>query len=470
MERLIKTGRVKAKNASEIKESRFGLGMEKLDRDAFDPNKVYDKVAALGVKWIRLQSGWQKTEQQKGVYDFSWLDDQVDNLLKRGLKPWLCLCYGNKLYDDLARQYLGAVGCAPIRSEEAYNAWLEYCKQTVLHFMGRIKYYEIWNEPEGEWGWKHGVNHQEYAEFAIRTGRVVKENDPKAKVITGSHYDRSLYPLYTEFENGMAEVSDAITIHAYGYDETYTPHRVKAMRAVCNIYKEGIEIIQGESGSQSKSGGAGALYWIATNERMQAKQLVRHLMADIIAGVKFSSVFSCVDLAENLKATSGQVINTYGWFGVLRAEFDKNTGMAIGEYEEKPSYYCLQNLCSVFDENVEVCDLPVLLTPHPSSRINDVDCNDSTIVLGGLKKANGAKAFVYWNSINMFTTKEWESTISFQTVGLKGKIRLIDPMDGNIYKIPENMLNQGEDGFCRFVNAPIKDYPLIITFGDFVQE
>ena len=31
MERLIKTGRVKAKNASEIKESRFGLGMEKLD-------------------------------------------------------------------------------------------------------------------------------------------------------------------------------------------------------------------------------------------------------------------------------------------------------------------------------------------------------------------------------------------------------------------------------------------------------
>lgn len=103
MERLINVGKVKAKNSSEIQESRFGLGMEKLDRDAFDPNKVYDKVAALGVKWIRLQSGWQKTEKQKGIYDFAWLDEQVDNLLQRGLTPWLCLCYGNEIYDDFAK-------------------------------------------------------------------------------------------------------------------------------------------------------------------------------------------------------------------------------------------------------------------------------------------------------------------------------------------------------------------------------
>ena len=65
----------------------MGLGMEKLDRDAFDPEKVYDKVAALGVKWIRIQSGWQKTEKEEGVYDFAWLDSQVDNLLSRGLPP-----------------------------------------------------------------------------------------------------------------------------------------------------------------------------------------------------------------------------------------------------------------------------------------------------------------------------------------------------------------------------------------------
>ncbi len=468
MERLIKVGKVQPKSAKEIQASRFGLGMEKLDRDEFDPNKAYDKVAALGVKWIRLQSGWQKTEKEKGVYDFAWLDEQVDNLLVRGLKPWLCLCYGNKIYDEFAGGYHGAVGCAPIRTEEVYKAWLAYCKETVLHFKGRIEYYEIWNEPEGDWCWKPKADCAEYAEFAIKTGRVVKENDPDAKVITGSHFARSLYPLYKEMEAGMAEVTDAITYHEYCYDETYIPHRVKAMRAICDSYKEGIEIIQGESGSQSKSGGAGALYWIATNEKMQAKQLVRHTMADILAGVKFTSVFSCVDIAENLCAKSDTVIDTYGWFGVLSAEFDKKTGFAIGEYKEKPSYYALQNLCSVFDEEVTLCDLPVLLRPQKSPRIETTDCNDPTLVLGGVKKANGAKALIYWNSTSMFTIKEWESTLTLQTVGLKGKIRLIDPMDGSVYEIPENMMASEGEGMVQLNNIPVKDYPMILTFGDFI--
>lgn len=467
MERLIKTGSIHPKKASQIKDSRLGLGMEKLDRDAFDPSMVYDKVAEIGVKWIRLQSGWQKTEQQKGVYDFAWLDEQVDNLLQRGLKPWLCLCYGNKLYDEFAAGYLGAVGCPPVHSEEIYNAWLAYCKETVLHFKGRIEYYEIWNEPEGHHCWKPKENYREYAEFAIRTGKVIKDNDPTAKVITGSHYERSLAPLFTEMEAGMAQVTDAVTYHEYCYDEIYISHRVKAMRAVCDAYKKGIEIIQGESGSQSKSGGSGALYWIATNERMQAKQLARHTMADILAGVKFTSVFSCVDLAENLMAKAGTVIDTYGWFGVLRGEFDKNTGMVVGEYTKKPSYYCLQNLCAVFDENVEVCDLPLLLTPQASPRVETTDCNDPTLILGGLRKANGATALLYWNATDMFTVKEWESTLSFHTAGLPGDIRLIDPMDGSVYSLPENMLQQ-KDGMCYFTNIPVKDYPLIITFGEFV--
>ena len=68
MERLIKLGEIKPVNSANVAGSPMGLGMEKLDRDAFDPEKVYDKVACLGVKWIRLQSGWQKTEN--GLYAF----------------------------------------------------------------------------------------------------------------------------------------------------------------------------------------------------------------------------------------------------------------------------------------------------------------------------------------------------------------------------------------------------------------
>ena len=97
MQRLTRIGKIRAKNSAEIGCSRIGIGFEKLDRDVFDPEKAYDKLAAAGVKWARIQSGWAKTERERGVYDFAWLDSIVDNLLCRGVRPWICLCYGNGL-------------------------------------------------------------------------------------------------------------------------------------------------------------------------------------------------------------------------------------------------------------------------------------------------------------------------------------------------------------------------------------
>lgn len=467
MERLLKIGKIQPVNSIEITESRMGLGMEKLDRDAFDPEKVYDRVAALGVKWIRLQSGWQKTERQSGVYDFAWLDSQADNLLKRGLKPWLCLCYGNKIYDDLAKEYVGAVGCPPIRSEKAHAAWLKYVYEVVKHFEGRIEYYEIWNEPEGNWTWRPESNSEEYAKFCIDTAEIIKKADKNAKVITGSHYEDSMEHFNAEFSYGMLEVSDAVTYHSYNYDERMSMQRAEALKALIKHYNGHAEIIQGESGSQSKTGGNGALCWIRTDERMQAKQVLRHTIADMLTNVKFTSVFSCVDMAENLDAKEGQPISTCGYFGLLGAEFDKSTGTLVGDYFEKPSYYAFQNLCSLFNENVEAENIPVIFTPQASSRINGFDCPTKEIIYGGITKSNGAKAFVYWNSTDMITVKDYEGSATFELSGVSGEVKLIDPMDGTVYSVPEEIMTKSENNLYLFKNIPVKDYPLIITFGDF---
>ena len=445
----------------------MGLGMEKLDRDAFDPTKVYDKVAALGVKWIRLQSGWQKTEKEEGVYDFAWLDSQVDELLKRGLKPWLCLCYGNVLYDELAKQYVGAVGCPPIRTEKAYNAWLKYVEATAKHFKGRVEYYEVWNESDGGWTWRPEANPKEYAEFCLKTGRVVKAVDEKAKVITCSHYGDTMKFFNGEFANGSLEISDAVSYHSYNYDETLSMQKVKALKGLVKYYGKDVEVIQGESGSQSKSGGNGALWWIRTNQEMQTKQILRHTVADIIAGVKFTSIFSCVDMAENLDAKEGEPITTCGYFGVLGAEFDNKTGQLIGDYYEKPSYYAFQNLCALLNENVKSIDLPVIFTPQDSQRIDGRDCPTKELIYGGLEKSNGSKAFAYWNSTDMIKVQGFEGSVTFEVSGVTGEARLIDPMDGGIYTIPDSIMTKTANNLYSFKNIPVKDYPLIITFGDF---
>lgn len=467
MERLIKIGKIEPVHSNKIADSPMGLGMEKLDRDAFDPTRVYDKVANLGVKWIRLQSGWQKTEREEGIYDFAWLDSQVDNLLKRGLKPWLCLCYGNIVYDDLAKQYQGAVGCPPIRTEKAYNAWLKYVEETVKHFKGRIEYYEIWNEAEGGWTWRPEPNPKEYSDFCLKTGRVIKATDEKAKVITGSHYEDSMRFFNEEFANGTLEISDAVTYHSYNYDETLSMQRVKALKGLIKFYGGNAEVIQGESGSQSKSGGNGALCWIRTNQNMQTKQILRHTVADILTGVKFTSIFSCVDMAENLDAKEGDPISTCGYFGLLGAEFDSKTGQLVGDYYEKPSYYAFRNLCALFNENVKSIDIPVIFTPCSSSRINGMDCPTKEVIYGGISKSNGAKAFAYWNSTDMITVQGYEGSVTFELSGVSGEVRLIDPMDGSIYSIPDSVMTKTENNLYKFSNIPIKDYPLILTFGEF---
>lgn len=63
-------------------------------------------------------------------------------------------------------------------------------------------------------------------------------------------------------------------------------------------------------------------------------------------------------------------------------------------------------------------------------------------------------------------TTDFQSTISLQVVPFGRNIRLIDLMNGRIYKIPTEMTEEN-DGAVMLNNIPVKDTPLLLTFGDF---
>ncbi|MBQ3076133.1 MAG: beta-galactosidase, partial [Clostridia bacterium] len=147
MERLKKIGKLSLENTEKNRASRIGIGFEKLDRGVFDPEKAYDYVGKLGLQWVRIQSGWARTETEKGVYHFEWLDSIVDNLIQRNLEPWICLCYGNPVYTPHAAPVFGAVGCPPIETEEEREAWRRYVTEVVTRYTGKVRYFEVWNEP-----------------------------------------------------------------------------------------------------------------------------------------------------------------------------------------------------------------------------------------------------------------------------------------------------------------------------------
>ena len=469
MERLIKIGNVEPKKSREIQFSKIGIGFEKLDRDVFDPEKAYDKIAEIGVKKARIQSGWARCEKEKGVYDFEWLDSIVDNLLKRGIEPWICLCYGNPVYTEAAKQVFGAVGCPPIFTEEEKTAWINYTKATVEHYKNKVNYYEVWNEPDGKWCWKHGPDATELGEFTLATAKAVKEVDPKAKTVGGVVCLRNLDYINTALKTGMAKYLDFISYHEYTHDETNVFEKVESYLALAKMYNPDIELIQGESGSQSRSGGHGALQSGGWSEKKQAKQLARHTIADLISNVHFTSYFSSLDMIE---ALNGEVDKKatyldYGYFGVLGADFDED-GKATGEYYRKPSFYTLQNICAIFNEECKVCVIPTFVFPQYTDRYFDIQPARRELITGGFEK-KGGKAFAYWYPSNIMTT-DYESSITLEFYSEYTDIKLVDVMDGSIYRIPDDMIEDKKDGVYRITGLPVKDTPLLLVLGDFLAE
>lgn len=460
-------GKIIPKRSLDIKSSRLGIGFEKLDRDVFDPEKAYDKLALVGVKWVRLQSGWQRTEREKGVYNFAWLDRVVDELIARGMRPWICLCYGNDLYTESAKQVFGAVGCPPIFTDEEKTAWANYVRATVRHFAGRVTHYEIWNEPDGKWCWKHGVSAEEYGRFAHDTAKAIREVSDDAFIIGGSVcmiWDLSY--MDTALSAGMAGSVDAVTFHEYTADETALYTHVPALEALIHLHDPKIRLIQGESGSQSRSDGCGALAGGAWTPERQAKQCLRHAVADLSTDVLFSSYFSCMDMIEALNGKVGDKTSylDYGYFGILGADFDEN-GFSSGEYSPKPSYYAYQNLCSVFAEDPEPCDLPIVRVIRPSASLLGNDYAD-TLSLHGFRKPGGSFALAYWAPTPLLTTTI-ETTVSFRAAGLPEKMSLVDLIDGTIYDISDFVEKTGSGIIIK--NIPAKDYPMLLTFGDFID-
>ena len=189
MERLIYDGNIPFLSAKEITHSRIGIGFEKLDRDVFDPNKAYDKVSKIGVKKIRLQSGWQKTEKFKGEYDFEWLDHIVNRLVEAGIDPFLCLCYGNKIYCDDPQKYPsienGGVGHLPVTTPEEKEGWINYVDALTKHFTGRIRYYELMNEVDLSVFAKVDMPWVEaYMEFVKMSAPIIRKNVANSVIIS----------------------------------------------------------------------------------------------------------------------------------------------------------------------------------------------------------------------------------------------------------------------------------------------
>lgn len=438
---LKKLGKLNTLSSNEIKSSRWSIGGETLDRDYADYQfyKVY--LGNSGAKRIRLQGGWAKVEQEKGKYDFSWLDKIIDDAKSRGVEPWVQLSYGNPIYEGGGQPILA--GGIPT-SDEALEAWDNWVLAMVHHFKDRVVEWEIWNEPDIS----DKFNAAQYAAFYERTADLVKREQPDARLIALGLATLSKLPYvdtlfqYLEARNKLDYV-DAVSYHGYTYRPEDNYKSYKKLRQLVKSYDPDIELWQGENGAPSTGVGqaVGALTKQDWSEITQAKWVLRRMIGDMAHKVDVTNIFQISDMyygaTDHLKG--------YNSKGLLKARPDKSI--------ERPklAYYVYQNIATVFSGNVE--------------KVEDVKVKnpDKDVVIYVYEKDNKTgNAVTIWlaeaKPVENYRVKKLDFSICQADFSLPV---ILDPLTGEIFSIPKKNYKK-EKGCWMFSDIPVTDSPIIL--------
>lgn len=351
-------------NPSEFQslQSHASVGFECLDRELYDPERCYDLLQQAGVKYARVQTGWNRCETEKGVYNFEWLDDIVDNLLQRGIQPWFNVGFGNILYMPDSRTS-SAVGQVPIcYGPEVLEAWKNYVTALAKHYAGRINYFEIWNEPDISDFWAPGSsNPEEYAQLINETGAVILKENANAKI--GACMSDAFASEFLHFKDYLFKLAknvqqlDFFSYHRYNsradVDLLQNVSYMRKIFAFNGLPK--VEIWGGECGYASYlPKGHIILNEKPSSEQQQAVSLLRYFVTDAAAGCRLTSFFMVVDLIQNVYQTARQNNTDPARSGILN-------GLS---YTPKLAYTALANISNLLRDDFKVSDRYIALTTH----------------------------------------------------------------------------------------------------------
>ena len=427
-------GELRAIESSLDAPSLWSVGVETMDRDYADFETFRQYVGCTGVGYGRLQSGWAKTEQKKGKYDFKWLDAHVDGLLAEGIHPWMCLCYGNPLYSGFGHDLNAKI----FPDGPVMDAWLKYVKACVKHFKGKVSMWEVWNEPDGS---RNLDSYPLYANLFVRTAQVIREVDPEARIAAfGScspdrKYIRQALELIDKA--GGIPYIDYLTYHAYWPVPEAVIPAVKKLREDVDAYNPSIVLLQGETGCPGQLEYGHAMKNIEWDEYKQAKWDLRQAMNHFGMGIPYS-FFTMVDL-------------NYGWmlqsFGLIRMNGKKEPVYL------RPKFYAVQHVTSLFTPQMKATDKVSVSMDSPEKLISF-----------GLEKDGKPVGCVLWigGDRPSHSLERRLRNIRLGGIHMKDPV-YVDLLTGYVHSLrvtPRH--SHREDGTTAFQDFPIWDCPVVI--------
>lgn len=153
--------------------------------EAWKIEKTLQMVAAANIKWIKQEFPWQEIEFRKGYFhDDKWDKsswEKFDQIVDLASKYGLNVIARADHPPDWAKAPAG--GDSPLKD---YKDLADFTNALLDHYGGKIKYVQMWNEPNlaAEWVPGKAVNPTEYAAMLKAVYPVVKAAHPNAVVLS----------------------------------------------------------------------------------------------------------------------------------------------------------------------------------------------------------------------------------------------------------------------------------------------
>ena len=190
-------------------------------------------ASRLGMAWSRWypKTKWQH-HQPDGPGSWVWADKELDELAGLGISAHVVLYGWPKWAMDkkhpLPKDMRWSAKDSRWDDLDVETAWDRYIKTVVVRYRNRSIIYEIENEPEFDRWDKYK---DEYAKFTIRTARLIKKTDPKARVMIDNVYGIPSGLNRHLLQKGAAKYIDVFSWHDYHEGWLADASAMKRMRA-----------------------------------------------------------------------------------------------------------------------------------------------------------------------------------------------------------------------------------------------
>ena len=157
-----------------------------------DQAKVVEQMYDLGIRWLRCNMHWNDVESEKGKFNWGLMGVLVDEAYKHKMHAFIEFAYTPKWASSGGpdANAVGSVDTGPMWSTVAprnFADWENFCRRTAEEYKGRVKVYEVWNEPGAPKNGDSSGFWRDTSDNFIRiikaTRKGVKSVDPDAKIM-----------------------------------------------------------------------------------------------------------------------------------------------------------------------------------------------------------------------------------------------------------------------------------------------